>query len=100
MLDAVSCSCSRTQLEQPPTVASVDSMATGLPWPDLPIGSDRQMYHLSALGRHGLISTAKFFSPRNLAVLAALSVAIDRVDDPAMRDKLRNGMSSTCSSAR
>jgi 16S rRNA G966 N2-methylase RsmD len=89
VLDAVSCSCSRTQLEQPPTVASVDSMATGLPWPDLPIGSDRQMYHLSALGRHGLTSTAKFFSPRNLAVLAALSAAIDRVDDPAMRDKLR-----------
>mgnify|MGYP003289080134 CR=1 FL=1 len=46
------------------------------------------MYQASALGRHGLTSTAKFFSIRNLAVLAALKAEIERVDDPALRDKL------------
>jgi 16S rRNA G966 N2-methylase RsmD len=89
VLDAITCTCSRTQLEQPHTPALSQPQMAGLQWPDLPIEPHRQMYQASALGRHGLTSTAKFFSTRNLAVLAALDTEIDRVDDPALQDKLR-----------
>src|SRR6266540_2583271 len=65
VLDAIACTCSRTQIEP-----------------------HRQMYQASALGRHGLTSTAKFFSTRNLAVLAALKAEIERVEAPALRGKL------------
>ncbi len=88
VLDAIACTCSRTQIEQPHAPPlSVPQMA-GLCWPDLPIEPHRQMYQASALGRHGLTSTAKFFSTRNLAVLAALKAEIERVEAPALRGKL------------
>ena len=89
VVDAIACSCSRTQLEQPHTPPLAQPQTQGLRWPDLPIEPHRQMYQASALARHGLTSTAKFFSNRNLAVLAALQAEIDRVDDPAIRAKLR-----------
>jgi 16S rRNA G966 N2-methylase RsmD len=88
VLDAITCSCSRKQLEQPHTPASPELQMADLRWPDLPIEPHRQMYQASALGRHGLTSTAKFFSTRNLVVLAALKAEIERVDDPALRGKL------------
>lgn len=46
------------------------------------------MFQASALRKHGLQSTSAFFSPRNLAVLAALKEAIDEVKPEALRDKL------------
>lgn len=88
VLDAITCLCSRTQLEQPHTPPLSSPQIAGLRWPDLPIEPHRQMYQASALGRHGLTSTAKFFSLRNLAVLAALKAEIERVDDPALQGKL------------
>ena len=88
VLDAITCGCSRKQLEQPYTPPLSRPQTRDLRWPDLPIEPHRQMYQASALGRHGLTSTAKFFSIRNLAVLAALKAEIERVDDPALRDKL------------
>ncbi len=46
------------------------------------------MYAASALGRHGLTSTATFYSHRNICALAALRDAIDRVGEPQMQSKL------------
>jgi 16S rRNA G966 N2-methylase RsmD len=88
VLDAITCGCSRRQLEQPYSPPLSRPQTRDLRWPDLPIEPHRQMYQASALGRHGLTSTAKFFSIRNLAVLAALKAEIERVDDPALRGKL------------
>ncbi|MDE0163083.1 MAG: DNA methyltransferase [Acidimicrobiaceae bacterium] len=88
VIDSISCSCSRTQIEQPWSgpLRHVDS--TGLRWPDTAIDETRQMYVASALGRHGLTSTASFFSTRNLSVLAALREAIDGVPEPELQAKL------------
>lgn len=87
--DFISCGCSRTQREQEwvPTEALVE--AADLEWPDVPIEATRQMYVASALGRHGLTSTAAFYSPRNLRALAALRAAIEEVEEPALRSKLQ-----------
>lgn len=88
VVDSISCACSRTQREQPWTAPLVPVDATGLDWPDIPIEATRQMYVASALGRHGLTSTAAFYSKRNLAVLAALHSAIEEVEEPGPRSKL------------
>jgi len=88
VLDYVDCPCTRTQIEQPHTEPTGKLDATGMVWPDVEIGADRQMYAASALGLNGLTSTAKFFSPRNLAVLAALKEQIDAEPDEAIRSKL------------
>ena len=88
VLDTIACACSpklRDQVPSPPLhVASSD----GLKWPDVPIGQDRQMYQASALGRHGLGSTAKFFSSRNLMALTALRDAIGQTSEDSVRRKL------------
>ena len=89
VLDSIACPCSRTQIEQPHSPPLAQPRMPGLQWPDLLIEAHRQMYQASALGRHGLTSTAKFFSTRNLAVLATVKDEIERLDDPALRDKLR-----------
>lgn len=88
VVDSVSCPCSRTQREQPWSKPLVDVDVSGLTWPDVPIEETRQMYVASALGRHGLTSTGKFYSQRNLAVLAALREAIEEVDEADLRSKL------------
>jgi adenine-specific DNA methylase len=46
------------------------------------------MFQASALAKHQLLTTASFFSRRNLAVLAALRDAIDEVEDEAVASKL------------
>ncbi len=89
VLDVITCHCSSSQIEQPHVAPPSELRIADLRWPDLPIEPHRQMYQASALGRHGLTSTAKFFSTRNLAVLAALHAAIAEVDEPNLRDKLR-----------
>lgn len=86
--DVVSCSCAPTQVHQDPSAPLAAPNLAGLSWPDEPIGEDRQMFRASALRRNGLDSTAKFFSQRNLAVLAALVDEVRGVSEPAVRDKL------------
>lgn len=88
VLDSISCGCSRTQREQRwgEPLHGLDS--AGLHWPDAAIDETRQMYAASALGRHGLTSTAAFYSRRNLCVLASLRDAIGDVPEPELRAKL------------
>ena len=89
VFDSISCACSRTQRDQEWTPPAVPLDTTTPDWPDVPIEKTRQMYVASALGRHGLTSTAAFYSRRNLRVLAALRDAIEEVDEPELRSKLR-----------
>lgn len=87
VLDTISCTCSKRMLDQPPTLAGTIEL-TGLPIPDVEIEPHRQMYHASALGKHDLTKIARFYAPRNLAVLAALRSTIDLELNEAIRQKL------------
>ncbi|MCY3962563.1 MAG: DNA methyltransferase [bacterium] len=89
VVDSISCSCSRTQIEQPHRTPLQEPDSAGLRWPDVAIEEFRQMYVASALGRHGLTSVASFYSHRNLCALAAIHAAIDEVSEESLRDKLR-----------
>ena len=86
--DVVACPCTRSLVEQPPGDPLVAPRIEGLSWPDVEIGEDRQMYQASALGKHGLATTASFFSDRNRAALAALRAAIGSPTDGRLRSKL------------
>ncbi|MEI6450171.1 MAG: DNA methyltransferase [Actinomycetes bacterium] len=88
VLDTVSCRCSPKLRDQTAAPPLHEASADGLKWPDVPIGKDRQMYQASALGRHGLDSTARFFSARNLVALTALRDAIGATEDAGIRSKL------------
>lgn len=88
VLDTVSCPCSKRLRDQPHAEPLNPVALAGLSYPDVPIGEDRQMFHASALKKHGLLTTASFFSARNLAVLAALRERIRQVEEEALRDKL------------
>ncbi len=88
VVDSITCACSPRQREQPWSQPPVTPCAGQLSWPDIPIEPTRQMYQASALGRHGLTSTAAFYSRRNLCALAALRDAIEATDDAAIRGKL------------
>lgn len=88
VLDSIRCECSPTQIEQRWSVPPHPSDAEGLRWPDSAIDQTRQMYAASALGRHGLTSTAAFYSHRNVCALAALRDAIDGVGESQLRSKL------------
>ena len=89
VVDSITCMCSSKQREQPWSEPLVAPHADESSWPDVLIESNRQMYQASALGRHGLTSTAAFYSTRNLCSLAALRDAIEATDNPAIRSKLR-----------
>lgn len=56
--------------------------------PNTTIDSDREMYRRSALGKHGMTETKRFFSPRNAIALLELWRAIARVADHRVRQKL------------
>jgi 16S rRNA G966 N2-methylase RsmD len=88
VLDTVACACATTLMDQPPTdpigVADPQEVSP----PSITIGPELQMYQASALGKHGLSSTADFFSDRNLAMLTALRDAIGQEEDDRVRDKL------------
>ena len=88
MLDSIRCECSPTLIEQRWSAPLHPPNAEGLSWPDSAIDETRQMYAASALGRHGLTSTAAFYSHRNVCALAALRDAIDDVGEPQLRSKL------------
>ena len=89
VVDSIACTCSPRQCEQSWSEPLVTPCANELSWPDIPIEPTRQMYQASALGRHGLTSTAAFFSHRNLCALAALRDAVEATGSPEIRDKLR-----------
>jgi 16S rRNA G966 N2-methylase RsmD len=88
VLDTLACSCSKRLRDQDHTEPLHPVSLEGLSYPDVPIGEERQMFQASALRKHGLLSTASFFSTRNLAVLAALREALDTVEDESIRNKL------------
>lgn len=93
-VDFIDCACSRTQVEQPWSAPLIEASLEGLDYPDLPIDPSRQMYVASALGRHGMTSTASFFSTRNLMALTVLRDEIDRVEDESIRQKLKFGFTA------
>lgn len=88
VLEAVLCPLSTTQREQEPMGVEPPRFPQFERWPDFPIEPDREMFRRSALARHGLTSTAAFFSRRNLTALVALRDAILSVEDDALRSKL------------
>ncbi len=88
VVDTISCPCSKALRDQVHTEPLHPLPADGPVAPDLAIGEDRQMFQSSALEKHGLTSTARFFSKRNLTVLATLREEIGEIEDPALRDKL------------
>jgi adenine-specific DNA methylase len=70
-----------------------------LPWfPDVPFGSDRPMWRRGheELGIH---SVADFYSPRNLAALAALWVAAGEEPDERVRSALRFSLTAVANRA-
>lgn len=87
-IDTVACSCSMSLAEQDASDPIADVQLDGLMWPDVEIGSDRQMFAASALAKNELQTTARFFSRRNLAALAALRDVIGATDRNALRQKL------------
>jgi len=86
--DFVRCGCSGTLREQEAEAPLVPASLRDLHPPDVKIGSERQMFRASALGRHGLMTIASFYSQRNLAVLTALNDAIRGVEDLPLQQKL------------
>ena len=86
VLDTVSCSCTPTLFDQP--ISEPRDRPPTVNAPDVAITPDRQMYQASALARHKLDSTARFFSPRNVAALTCLHDAIAEEPDVALRGKL------------
>lgn len=88
VLDSVRCSCSKKLIDQAPSLDLALRATSGVEAPDVQISPDRQMYQASALAKHNLTSTAKFFSPRNLAVLGTLHKEIQAIDDEALRSKM------------
>ncbi len=87
VLDTVACPCARTLRDQPPAPPAFVPPHDLTP-PAQPIGPERQMFQASALGKHGLRSTADFFSPRNLYSLEALRQEILALGDERLTHKL------------
>lgn len=87
VIEYVSCGCQATQLEQPASPTPWIDLE-GLAYPRVEITPDRQMYKASALGKSGMTTVDRFYSPRNLAVLTVLREEIGRVEDEALRSKL------------
>lgn len=87
-VDWIECACSSKQREQPASASRMAFALDELPYPHVEITPDRQMYKAQALSRSGLTTVASFYAPRNLTVLTVLHEQIQRVEDPALRDKL------------
>ena len=88
VLDTISCECDAKLRDQLPSDPLVAVHAHGLSWPDIPIGADRQMFQASALAKHNLETTTKFFSHKNLVALSALRSAIHEQKETAIRSKM------------
>lgn len=87
-VDCIDCTCSTRQREQAASPLATPINLNELPYPQVEITPDRQMYKAQSLGRSGLTSVAAFYAPRNLAVLTVLHQQIRQVEDPAIRQKL------------
>ena len=57
--------------------------------PSLVIDEDREMFSRSGLGKAGMVRTSDFFSPRNAIALLELWRAINKIEAPALLQKLR-----------
>lgn len=88
VVDFVRCCCSKKLIEQAPSFDLASRAIKDAKAPDVQISPNRQMYQASALAKHNLTSTAKFFSPRNLAVLGTLHQEIEGLEDEALRSKM------------
>jgi 16S rRNA G966 N2-methylase RsmD len=88
VLESIACPNSRTQREQSPSGVLPPRFPDLERWPDVVIDPEREMFRRSALGKHGLKSTACFFSIRNLTALALLRRSILAIDSEPLRDKL------------
>lgn len=89
VLDSIICLCSQSQIEQEWSAMTVEPCHIDLEWPDEPIEESRQMFIASALGKHGLTTTASFYSRRNLCALSSLKAEIDSVEDRNLQEKLK-----------
>lgn len=86
--EAVRCVALPKQVEQDPSDVEVPRFPQLERWPDVPIPPHSEMFRRSALNKHGLTTTACFFSVRNLTALVALRDAIRETAEPALRHKL------------
>ena len=87
-VETVRCDCSSKLFDQDVSDSATWSPTELVEVPSVEIGSDRQMYVASALGKHGLTSTASFFSQRNASVLAVLREEVQRCADADIAAKL------------
>ncbi|HEV3164862.1 MAG TPA: hypothetical protein VGZ22_12605 [Isosphaeraceae bacterium] len=94
VMDTLVSSCSKRLLNQPPSSSVNRVNLAGLDIPDVPIPANRQMFQASALAKHNLTSVNRFYSDRNLAMLAALRKGIEAEENPAMREKLMFGFTA------
>lgn len=88
VLDTIACACSAKLRDCEHLDSRHAFSMEGVSYPDVAIAEDRQMFQSSALKKHGLVTTAAFFSKRNLAALAVLRQAIEEVEDKSIRSKL------------
>jgi 16S rRNA G966 N2-methylase RsmD len=88
VVDSITCTCSRTQLDQAPCEPLLAFDTSAFTGPDIRITPDRQMYKAQALGKSGRTTIASYYSPRNLAFLTVLREAIGAVEDDVIRQKL------------
>jgi DNA modification methylase/transcriptional regulator with XRE-family HTH domain len=64
-------------------------------WPDVPLGSDREMYQRCALHRQGVASVADLYTPRNLGALALIWEAIQAERDERLKRALAFAFTNT-----
>ncbi|MEV6821289.1 DNA methyltransferase [Nocardiopsis dassonvillei] len=88
VIDCVSCTCQRSQVEQFPQESHTDLDIESFPYPRVEIKPEREMYKASALGKSGMTTIASFYSHRNLAVLTTLREQIRRISDGEIQSKL------------
>nr|MDT0663479.1 DNA methyltransferase [Micromonospora sp. DSM 115978] len=99
VVDYVVCECRRIQIEQRPRPSRSPFDLGGFEYPKVEITPDRQMYHVSALGKSGMTTIASFYSPRNLGALAALRDAISSASDESVQRKLMFAFTATLTRA-
>ncbi len=77
------------------TVAAAAHSPLTHPFPDVPIGPEREMYLRSALHRRDIHAIADFYTPRNLRALAALWAAVGDEPDVRLRQALALAFTNT-----
>jgi len=98
VVDFVRLPGAKTQQERP-ALPVADLADLDVPFPNVEITPDREMYKASALGKNGTTTVESFYSPRNLRVLAALHQSIQAEPDTALREKLLFAFTATLTRA-